>query len=795
MKSKLRFLAMVIAMTVAASALFSGQAFAADSAQSESGAIASIGEVEYADLAGLMAAVNAAGSEPVTIKFLQSFQLPMALQILENQDLTLDLNGQTITANVDQYMIRNNGKLTVTGNGTVYNTCVEKQGCGVIFNDTTGSLIIENGTFGSSVTRGNAIRNHGEANLKGGHYTACDNYTNGGYAYAIANSTGTVTLGNNVSVSGKMNGAIAADGGDLIVNGGTYSLGDGTIASLFHMIYTSGAGNVKVNGGTFVRNATTDNGFINSAKNSTGKVIISSGTFEDAYNNHIKFAGLSNVEVAGGTFKGAIVKEDTASLSITGGAFPDADVSEYIEGNFKQDKNGNIVPEESKAAKIGDVYYPTLEAALEAAKSGDTIILLDGVHDLNKAALNIDKSVTVKSENPKGVEIKNAHFVPKADIAFEGAVFTEDSYVNITNASSLTMTNCDVNVNLAQKLTGRAAFIVGTAETASGVKLSLKDNKFIVKSAADSYAAAIFTWSYLADGSVISGNKFGDADNRYTFIAVKTLNAKNGAVIRLENNEVYGTNKNFYFFAFDLYQNNSRANQYTVLSKNNVIDAENVSSYPIYAFYIEVNDLNGQCGNALVLDNGSTLNSAALTLKDFGCDTDSGNNKDKACVNYGINAALDNNDKIIGGSFGKEILENAEYIAEGMVPVKNDDGSYTVGMASDVVLTDAGASAIVTEEGKGTIRFITKAESINGAVKSFGTYMIPLTLFDGAWDSHVTVEYTQDINEGETFAADLTDIPESELDTEIYARSFMFLDGVKNPVIVQLAPASVNSVR
>ena len=146
---------------------------------------------------------------------------------------------------------------------------------------------------------------------------------------------------------------------------------------------------------------------------------------------------------------------------------------------------------------------------------------------------------------------------------------------------------------------------------------------------------------------------------------------------------------------------------------------------------------------------------------------------------------------ISGGIFSTEISQ--EYCAQGYAPVMNDNGEYVV-EELNAVLTDAGADAITAGDGTGTLRFITKAESLSGAPTSYGTYMVPVSIFDKTGlDDCVTVTYTQSIEEGDTYAADLTNIPAEYLGTKIFARSFIFLPGIDNPVTVELNPESVNS--
>ena len=213
---------------------------------------------------------------------------------------TLDLNGKKLVGtNAGATITNYGGILTITGNGTVYSTNVENQYRHAVLNRDT--LIIENGTFGSSQSRGCAVNNFGTATINGGNFTACDNYVNGGYAYAIVNGDGTMTI-HDAHVYGHMNGAISADGGTLTVNGGTYELTEkGTATNLFYMVYTWGSGQVVINDGTFTRDVANDFGFFYQA-NAEGKIIVNGGTFEDLRRDYINIAGAGQVEINGGNF-------------------------------------------------------------------------------------------------------------------------------------------------------------------------------------------------------------------------------------------------------------------------------------------------------------------------------------------------------------------------------------------------------------------------------------------------------------------------------------------------------------
>lgn len=80
--------------------------------------------------------------------------------------IILDMNGKTISTTNDFVgrPIKNNGYLTITGNGTIDSSLSDSDGYGAI--DNYGELVIENGTFTGSVNAGGAsIKNRPKAEL------------------------------------------------------------------------------------------------------------------------------------------------------------------------------------------------------------------------------------------------------------------------------------------------------------------------------------------------------------------------------------------------------------------------------------------------------------------------------------------------------------------------------------------------------------------------------------------------------------------------------------------------------
>ena len=159
--------------------------------------------------------------------------------------------------------------------------------------------------------RGNAVRNYGTMTINGGLFTACDNYINGGFAYAIANGSSAYPdaemIINDATVYGSINGLLAADGGKITVNGGTYTLGDGTETNLWRIVYTSGNGTVVLNDGTFTRNVNNDYAFFGA--NGTGSITVNGGIYKDLVHDYIRVDGDMFTVINGGTFDGGFVGE------------------------------------------------------------------------------------------------------------------------------------------------------------------------------------------------------------------------------------------------------------------------------------------------------------------------------------------------------------------------------------------------------------------------------------------------------------------------------------------------------
>ena len=118
--------------------------------------VAQVGDTIYTSLQNAITATTTG-----TVKMLSNTTISTTVTIASDKNITLNLNGKTIAGASKVVTIRNAGKLTVTGTGTI-----SQINANAIYNDTTGTVIFNSGTLKG--TSGWTVLNGGNFNFNGG---------------------------------------------------------------------------------------------------------------------------------------------------------------------------------------------------------------------------------------------------------------------------------------------------------------------------------------------------------------------------------------------------------------------------------------------------------------------------------------------------------------------------------------------------------------------------------------------------------------------------------------------------
>ena len=327
------------------------------------------------------ALANAQNGDTITLVDVTSLG---STDIAINKDITVDFGDCVV--NVARWPFVNNANLTLEGttgglvsarglvdnygtltiNSGVYdNTAIPNP---ALWNNPDAVIVINGGTISS---------NHAVVYNEGATLTINDGVLNSAssskvsssyYSYAIRNLPGSSCEMNGGTISAVHGGiAIFGDGVDaatVVVNDGTITTHNSEAGNdAFYPLYVSGNGtSMTVNGGTFSGPRTAvmlDDDDIGLTENTT--LNINGGTFTAA-------SGVA-----------AVTRGDNDSYPvITGGTFS-SDVSAYLATGYEQDPETGAVALGDYVAKIGNVAYETLEAAVEASEEGATIELLNDV--------------------------------------------------------------------------------------------------------------------------------------------------------------------------------------------------------------------------------------------------------------------------------------------------------------------------------------------------------------------------------------------------------------------------------
>ncbi len=509
-------------------------------------------------------------AEEAYIRLGASFKADVVIP--EGKTVTLDLNGKTIT-NVTNHTITNYGTLTVKGEGVVDN--VTHQKC-ALFNLGTATLLggeytrsLEN----SSTNSWYAIKNLGHLTIGAeGEECSVQVIQDGNFSSLITNGY--------YDADGKAGGDYDTYSGlvttddklpTLTINGGTFRGGINTVKNDNHSVAT-------INGGEFVNttqatvlnwNELTINGGTFNADSNALYAVITSYDGSTDYNN-----GITNI--AGGKFTGAIIADYGAAnvhYAISGGEFANAIPESYIAENslFYPEGEGYKVEEYSAAllesvlsrnesyvsmgnkvfetaaaaaeegavAVTGQTAYADLQEAINEAKDGDTVKLLDDTKatmqsttvkseitiDLNGKTITTanDMSFILNLKAEKDITIKNGSLSGKAINVVAAA---DDVHINISGITVERLNDKDPEESDNQyKGVTPPVLVIGAASAEYITNATLEEVHINVYVDAQGYSGQKAVEIYNANVTIKDSSVFADSKEGITINGVAIKNS------------------------------------------------------------------------------------------------------------------------------------------------------------------------------------------------------------------------------------------------------------------------------
>lgn len=225
-----------------------------------------------------------------------------------------------------------------------------------------------------------------------------------------------------------------------------------------------------------------------------------------------------------------------------------------------------------------------LQNAIANAQDGDIIALAAnttfGAED-GSTRIQIDKDLTLVGEEGTKfhgtIVSANPNNLPPEEypsLTVEGVEFVSGTYesgvstgsaIGDTYLKEVTLEGCTVNY-------GNYPFVQGDNEIGGdhSVRYTLLNNTFVSTVDTDSNYYPIYTWSSIADGSVISGNTFGTEDQPIYGWAFRLMNVDDGATITVSDNQVYCSSGS----AFAFYNNADQPSRYKIIFDHNTTVAK-----------------------------------------------------------------------------------------------------------------------------------------------------------------------------------------------------------------------------
>ena len=456
---------------------------------------------------------------------------------LEDKSVTVDLNGKVLTSTAAygvMFCAKNGHKITVKGT-TAGSKLV---GTLMVTAKTDGHIVINGGTYESDkycpiYINGDVSSDNSTLTVKNATITALpgdSNQDNGVAVYLAGYSTSTFTR---TTITAPVTG--------LEIRAGKLTLTDCTVTGGSGEVVTNANGN-----GTTVTNAA-----VAISQHTTKKdidVTITGGTYTATaavYQTNVQGTGSENVKVSiqSGTFKGAVSAETNNTVAISGGTFSSAVKEEYCAAGYIPTANADGtygVKEGAYVAQIRDVKYETLQEAINAAKGGSTVRLLEDVTLTETAVFPAGKTVHLNLAGHNITATGTALRINgTTDIQSTGGVGTIESTGNVAvavgNNAKVTVYSGTLKGREGAVITGKStgatieirynATLIATDNAViagNGSQRDGKPNTILVKGS--TFIGSIVTDGYIACGIYAPWN-----DN--VTVSGGTFNITNGAGI------------------------------------------------------------------------------------------------------------------------------------------------------------------------------------------------------------------------------------------------------------------------
>ena len=325
--------------------------------------------------ASLQAAIDAA-QDGETVTLLADATEDVAI----SKSITLDLDGKTLTN-------ANAGKATISVQG---GTVTVKN----------GSVVGGTGNYNIEVTKDS------NANLTLADVTA----TAGNTGSSMIDNWGTLTIESG-EYSGGMNAVKSEEGSTLTINGGTFTCDFGKKWSYTAVVLVYG--DTTINGGEFIQKTTNTSSYAKVVM--TGKV--------EGYEAFTKVTGGKFVnEKLSGIFW-ALGKATSDNFEVSGGTFNKKVTDSYCADGLSCVKNADGTYGVAVAiAQIGSVNYASLQDAINAAKSRNTVKLLTDTTE--NVTIDAAKQITL---GLNGHTLNGGTGTAKAAILNKGTVTITDT--------------------------------------------------------------------------------------------------------------------------------------------------------------------------------------------------------------------------------------------------------------------------------------------------------------------------------------------------------------------------------